>query len=198
MNKFKENIMRSLSNKRSMSILTLALSAVVLFMVMLSLLLFTGCSGSEKMTQMPAEEPLETVETPAPEPAAPVNTRPAEEKTAETAPSVPFALQNVYFEFDRYDLTPEALQTLADNARVLKAYPDARIVIEGHCDERGTVEYNLALGDKRAKAAKDYLISLGVEASQITTISYGKERPLDTGHSEQSWAKNRRAEFARR
>jgi peptidoglycan-associated lipoprotein len=71
-------------------------------------------------------------------------------------------------------------------------------MIEGHCDERGTVEYNLALGDKRAKAAKDYLISLGVNPAQISTISYGKERPFDSGHSEEAWARNRRAEFARR
>jgi peptidoglycan-associated lipoprotein len=80
----------------------------------------------------------------------------------------------------------------------MKAYPEAAVVIEGHCDERGTVEYNLALGDKRAKAAKDYLVSLGVEAGQIFTISYGKERPVDSGHNEDAWAKNRRAEFVRR
>jgi peptidoglycan-associated lipoprotein len=167
--------------------------------LLLSFFIMAGCSSSKKAVQTPpAEEPMEPTVTSESEPSA--YTKPTEEtKTAtESAPAMPFVLQNVYFEFDRYELTPEALQTLADNARVLKAYPDAQIIIEGHCDERGTVEYNLALGDKRAKAAKDYLISLGVNPPQISTISYGKERPLDTRHSEEGWARNRRAEFARR
>jgi peptidoglycan-associated lipoprotein len=191
--------MRNFSSRNSSAFTNVVLKSGILFILMLSLFLATGCSGSKNVAQTPeTEEPVAPVETPAPEPAVPAYTRPVEEKAPETAASMPFALQTVYFEFDRYDLTPEALQTLADNAQVLKAYPDARIVIEGHCDERGTVEYNLALGDKRAKAAKDYLLSLGVASSQVTTISYGKERPLDTRHSEEGWAKNRRAEFARR
>ena len=169
--------------------------------VFLLSLFFTGCSSSQKAMQTPASDPVEPAVASDPEPNVPAYTRPAEESrtaTPETASTVPFVLQNVYFEFDRYDLTPEALQTLADNARVLKAHPEARIVVEGHCDERGTVEYNLALGDKRAKAARDYLISLGVNPSQILTISYGKERPLDSSQTENAWARNRRAEFARR
>jgi len=168
--------------------------------IILLFMFFTGCPSSQKAIQMPASDPVEPAVTNDPEPSVPAYTRPAEKsRTAtESASAVPFVLQNVYFEFDRYDLTSEALQTLADNARVLKAYPDARVVVEGHCDERGTVEYNLALGDKRAKAARDYLISLGVNSSQILTISYGKERPLDPSQTENAWAKNRRAEFARR
>ncbi len=163
-------------------------------------LFFTGCPSSKKALQTPASDPVEPVVTREAEPEAPVYKPPVEEtRTAtENASAVPFVLQNVYFEFDRYDLTSEALQTLADNARVLKAHPEARVVVEGHCDERGTVEYNLALGDKRAKAARDYMISLGVNAAQILTISYGKERPLDPSETENAWAKNRRAEFARR
>jgi peptidoglycan-associated lipoprotein len=169
----------------------------LLFILLLSLLIAAGCGGSKVQT-LPVQEP-EQAEVREPEPVAP----PAEPKTetkavVEESPAVPFVLQNVYFDFDKYDLTSEALQTLADNARVLKAYPDARIVIEGHCDERGTVEYNLALGDKRAKAAKDYLVSLGVDASQISIISYGKEQPLDPSHTEEAWARNRRAEFERK
>jgi peptidoglycan-associated lipoprotein len=175
-------------------------SKTTLVAIFLLSLIFTGCSGSKEVVQTPASDPVEPAVTNDPEPSVPAYTRPAEESrtTTETASAVPFVLQNVYFEFDRYDLTTEALQTLADNARVLKAHPEARVVVEGHCDERGTVEYNLALGDKRAKAARDYLISLGVNSSQILTISYGKERPLDPSQTENAWAKNRRAEFARR
>jgi len=180
--------------------LMIAMKAGTIFISLLSLLIIAGCPSSKPMTQTPAEEPVEPAVTNEPEPAIPAYTKAAEETAAatESAAAVPFVLQKIYFEFDRYDLTPEALQTLADNARVLQAHSDARIVIEGHCDERGTVEYNLALGDKRAKTAREYMLSLGVNSSQISTISYGKERPLDTRHSEEGWARNRRAEFARR
>jgi peptidoglycan-associated lipoprotein len=166
------------------------------FIILLSLVVLAGCGGSKVQT-LPVQEPEQT-EVREPEPVAPPEPQPETRAVVEESPAVPFVLQNIYFDFDKYDLTSQALQTLADNARVLKAYPEARIVIEGHCDERGTVEYNLALGDKRAKAAKDYLVSLGVDASQVSTISYGKEQPVDSGHSETAWARNRRAEFERR
>jgi len=182
----------------SNSLTALAVKSGMLFVVIISLLVLGGCSGSKKAVQTQvSEEPAAPTVTRAPEPAASAY-QPAEETKPATESAVPFVLQNVYFEFDRYELTAEALQTLADNARVLKAYPEARVMIEGHCDERGTVEYNLALGDKRAKAAKDYLSSLGVNPSQISIISYGKERPLDTRSTEEAWARNRRAEFVRR
>ncbi|MCG3120693.1 MAG: hypothetical protein ALAOOOJD_03521 [bacterium] len=186
-------------NAKFKSLQTMAAKSTLLIMAALTLLVFSGCPSSKKMTETPisANEPEASTVTTAPEPAVPAYQRPTEE-AAPAESAVPFALQNVYFEFDRYDLTPEALQILADNARVLKAHPEARVVIEGHCDERGTVEYNLALGDKRAKAAKDYLVSLGVTPSQVSTISYGKERPIDMNHSEEAWSRNRRAEFARR
>lgn len=104
-------------------------------------------------------------------------------------------LKRIHFEFDKYRLTDEAKEILAANARVLKNNSRVRITIEGHCDERGTVEYNLALGERRAQTAREYLIELGVSASQISVISYGKERPLEYGQSESAWAKNRRDEF---
>ncbi|HKJ04564.1 MAG TPA: peptidoglycan-associated lipoprotein Pal [Geopsychrobacteraceae bacterium] len=104
-------------------------------------------------------------------------------------------LSRIYFDFDQYVLTKTAQDTLYANAQVLKAAPEVKIVVEGHCDERGSDEYNLALGEKRAVATKNYLISLGVPAEQMGTISYGEEVPLDMGHSEEAWAKNRRAEF---
>jgi peptidoglycan-associated lipoprotein len=102
-------------------------------------------------------------------------------------------LKDITFDFDKYDIRPQDASTLKENATLLMKYPNMKIQIEGHCDERGTIEYNLALGERRANSCKNYLISLGVPRDRISTISYGKERPLDPGHNEEAWAKNRRA-----
>jgi len=102
-------------------------------------------------------------------------------------------LKDVYFDFDKYDIRREDEATLKGNAAFLKNNPKMKVQIEGHCDERGTVEYNLALGERRANNTKKYLVSLGVASDRISAISYGKERPLDNGHNEEAWAKNRRA-----
>lgn len=99
----------------------------------------------------------------------------------------------VFFEYDSSVLTPEATQTLDGQAAWLKQYPDVIVTIEGHADERGTREYNLALGDRRANAVKNYLVALEASPDRILTISYGEERPADPGHDESAWAKNRRA-----
>jgi peptidoglycan-associated lipoprotein len=104
-------------------------------------------------------------------------------------------LKAIYFDYDKYNLTQSATTTLARNAQILMDDPSLVILIEGHCDERGTDEYNLALGEKRALAARDFLLNFGIAKSRISVISYGEERPLDPGHSEEAWAKNRRAEF---
>jgi peptidoglycan-associated lipoprotein len=104
-------------------------------------------------------------------------------------------LRRVHFDFDKADLRADAMATLTENAARIKDYAGIPIRIEGHCDERGTVEYNLALGDRRARAARDYLVSAGIPAGRLRTISYGKEKPLDPGHNESAWAMNRRAEF---
>ncbi|MBI4719676.1 MAG: peptidoglycan-associated lipoprotein Pal [Chitinivibrionia bacterium] len=104
--------------------------------------------------------------------------------------------EDIFFDYDKYTLKPEAKATLEMNAKALKNQTSAPITIEGHCDERGTEDYNMALGEKRAKAAMDYLVSLGVSASRFTIISYGESRPFEPGHSEAAWAKNRRAHFA--
>jgi peptidoglycan-associated lipoprotein len=101
--------------------------------------------------------------------------------------------KDIHFNFDKYDVRPEDAAILKENAALLKRFPNVKIQIEGHCDERGTVEYNLALGERRANKTKDFLVSLGIPADRISTISYGKERPLDPGHDEGAWAKNRRA-----
>jgi len=99
----------------------------------------------------------------------------------------------VFFDFDKYNLKPPARSTLEKQAVWLKKYPALGITIEGHCDERGTREYNLALGERRANAAKDYLIALGIASDRIKTISYGKERPVALGSNEAAWAQNRRS-----
>ncbi|WP_298192396.1 peptidoglycan-associated lipoprotein Pal [Novosphingobium sp.] len=99
----------------------------------------------------------------------------------------------ILFDTDRYNIDSEDQGILQSQAQWLARYPAARITIEGHCDERGTRDYNLALGERRANAAKNYLVSLGIDASRITTVSYGKERPIALGSDEASWAKNRRA-----
>ena len=99
----------------------------------------------------------------------------------------------VYFDLDRYSLKPSAQATLERQAVWLKQYANVTITIEGHCDERGTREYNLALGARRANAVKDYLVSLGIAPNRITTISYGKERPATLGSNEDAWAQNRRS-----
>ncbi len=98
----------------------------------------------------------------------------------------------VFFGFDRYDLTAEAQAELQKQATWLKTYPQYRFVIEGHCDERGTREYNLALGERRATAVKNYLVALGIDTNRMQTISYGKERPAVLGSDEAAWAQNRR------
>jgi len=100
---------------------------------------------------------------------------------------------NVYFDFDKSNLRDEAREALTGNARWLRQHPEFLLTIAGHCDERGTNEYNLALGERRANTAKDYLTSLGVEASRLQTISYGEERPVCTQSDEACWQRNRRA-----
>jgi peptidoglycan-associated lipoprotein len=104
-------------------------------------------------------------------------------------------LKPVYFELDSSDLSASNQKTLDDNATLLKRYPSWAVTVEGHCDERGTAEYNLALGERRAIAARAYLVSLGIAADRLRTVSYGKEFPFDPGHDESAFAKNRRAHF---
>jgi peptidoglycan-associated lipoprotein len=104
-------------------------------------------------------------------------------------------LQTVNFDYDSSALSAEAKTILNNNANILKANGSVRIQIEGHTDERGGIQYNIALGERRAKAARSYLIAQGVSAGRISIISYGKEKPLDYGHSEEAWYKNRRANF---
>jgi len=106
-----------------------------------------------------------------------------------------FLNENVYFDFDNATLDYQAQELLKQKAMWLRDNPDANVVIEGHCDERGTNAYNLALGERRAESAKAFLVNLGISEARLTTISYGEEKPVDMGQNEEAWAKNRRAAF---
>ncbi|MBC2712270.1 MAG: peptidoglycan-associated lipoprotein Pal [Desulfosarcina sp.] len=108
-----------------------------------------------------------------------------------------FLSENVYFDFDTATLDYQAQELLKQKAMWLQSNPDANTVIEGHCDERGTNAYNLALGERRAESAKAFLVNLGIDGSRLTTISYGEEKPVDMGQNEEAWAKNRRAGFVK-
>jgi peptidoglycan-associated lipoprotein len=153
---------------------------------------------------LPPPPPEATPVAPPPEPAAPVAETPPEptpvpEDTL-TAGSLDEINKNsplkpVFFELDSSEVDGASQKVLDGNAEVLKRYTSWQISIEGHCDERGTAEYNLALGERRAIAARNYLVSLGIPADRIKTVSYGKEFPFDPGHSEDAWSKNRRAHF---
>ena len=164
--------------------------ASVIFLVLLFVglnLMGFSCGGDK---EVPPEQP----------PQEPVVTEPVDTTTPPPPPPPPPQLKEsqfktIHFEFDKYDLKPSAREGLEHNYELLKEFSDVIVKIEGHCDERGTVEYNLSLGEKRAKAAKDYLVNLGIDAARIQTISYGKERPLDPASNEAAWAKNRRCEF---
>ncbi len=101
----------------------------------------------------------------------------------------------IYFDYNSYSLRPDAMASLKNNAEKIRSVPGVIIQIEGHCDERGTQEYNLALGEKRALATREYLMNMGVSGDRMVTISYGEEDPADGGHSESAWRKNRRSEF---
>ena len=146
----------------------------------------------------PAASPTPTVVTLEPTPAPTPKPTPvsAEEDIKKmTLDKVSSYLKPAFFDYDKADLRGDARDVLAANAAWLKSHPTIMFTIEGHCDERGTAQYNLALGDRRANSAKEYLVSLGIDAGRVKTVSYGKERPFATGHDEDSWAKNRRAHF---
>ncbi len=116
-------------------------------------------------------------------------------QSAELAARQAFVNEKVYFDFDDASLRPDAIEVLLKKVEWLKKHPDVHVIIEGHCDERGTNEYNLALGSRRAESVKNFLIKSGISPVRLFTISYGEERPVDPGHNEAAWAKNRRVEF---
>ncbi len=160
------------------------------------LLLLNGCGKSGKAVQTTAEAapPVETV---APRPAVTPETPAAPATDYTKLQPAEMGIEDVFFAYDEHALDDAAMRILSRNARILKEHADVVVMIEGHCDERGTFEYNLALGEKRAHGVRDYLASLGVNPGQMRVTSYGETKPLEAGTGESVWARNRRAHFAR-
>lgn len=180
-------------------------SAAAVLPILALTLLLAGCPKRPAMTAATAPPPVPPAAvappTPAPAP-APIAPAPVAPPTAAPAPPAPpkeyranDALKSIFFSFDKSDIRPGDAKVLDATAAYLKANPNQLVLIEGHCDERGTAEYNLALGERRAKSAMNYLVSNGVEAGRITTISYGKERPVCSEHAETCWSRNRNDTF---
>ncbi len=181
---------------------TLALTLLATLIVILP-----ACRTKKTPAPVVAPTPVVTTTQPPPVAATPVTqppdfVQPEAKVTEEALPSDIDELnrvaqqrgyiQDAFFAFDESTLTPDAQTALTNSANWLKKNPQYNLLIEGHCDERGTEQYNLALGDRRANTAKEYLATLGIDASRIRTVSYGEERPFDPGHDEAAWAKNRR------
>jgi peptidoglycan-associated lipoprotein len=161
---------------------------------------FFGCAKKAQVPPGPEEVEVLDVEEGIVEPVPRMGGEDAEGLSEETLAAqarreLQDQLRDIHFDFDKYNIRPDARSILKRNYEVLQKAPGAEVFVEGHCDERGTVEYNLALGQRRANAARDYLISLGMGPGQLSTVSYGEERPLDPRHNEEAWAKNRRCHF---
>lgn len=166
-----------------------------LMVVMVAFALFAaGCGGGPKdeMGESGADSGMETAEDSGMDAG---DTGDAGRDAPTSTDLDDYSLQTIYFDFDKYSLRSDARDALDANAEVMRDNSELRIVIEGHCDERGTDEYNLALGEKRAKAARDYLARLGIDESRVSVISYGEERPVSRGHDESAWRENRRGVF---
>lgn len=181
--------------------------AFVPLLLLLALpLLVVGCKGGKSLT------PAITPSNPPPTERAAPPAEPSRNEVTDRGPKSPpirepdptdedllgrdaSGLRTIYFEFDSYDLSPSAMATLREDATWLKSHPGAPVVVEGHCDERGTIEYNLALGEKRAASVREFLVNLGLDRSRLQIKSYGEEHPAVPGHGEDAWSKNRRADF---
>ena len=164
--------------------------ANLLMALMVAGLFLTVSCAQKKVTSDPqSTQPSEET--------APADTAPANplKPVATGDPDVDFINLDIYFEFDSADLTTEAQTLLQGKAGYLQTKSTVNVIIEGHCDERGTTEYNLALGERRARSARDFLLDLGISGSRLSFISYGEEKPADSGHNEDAWERNRRGHF---
>lgn len=167
----------------------------VLLVALVAAGLAAGCARKAQETP-PTPPPAPPQATPAP---PPVPSTPAPTPAPAPAPqATAVELEPAFFDFDSYALRDDARAALDRNARALRDHAGTQITVEGHCDERGTVEYNQALGEKRAQAARDYIVAAAIDGDRVQVISYGKERPFAPGHDEGSWAQNRRAHFVAR
>jgi peptidoglycan-associated lipoprotein len=173
-----------------------------------TLLLLVGACGPKASPDVPAEDaskptsrPADRATTDVQPPARPAtndrtpNPLDMDVKTADDHARETGLIGDIYFDFDKYDLKPEARERLSKNAEFMKENPAFQVEIQGHCDERGTNDYNIALADRRANAALEYLVTLGVPTGRLKTVSFGEERPVCTDHNESCWWRNRRGEF---
>ncbi len=180
---------------------------VLALVVILPAMLFS-VSCAKKQVDTGTQTPAPVAQQPAQQPAASTDDADAkarmeadrlqgqEDERARMAAKNAFINEDVYFEFDSAALLPLAQTMLRQKAEYMRDVPGINVTIEGHCDERGTDAYNMALGERRAEAVKSFMVNLGIGASRLNTISYGEERPVDFGQNEEAWAKNRRAHFA--
>jgi len=181
---------------------SLAMLGIIGLIVCVSFIVMTGCAKKSAVKEQAVSAEQQAAAERAAKEAAKKEAPPTpvtEEKVAPQAEAAAakgeMTFKDVLFDFDKFNLKPEGRDILKGFAAWLTKNKDKSVVIEGNCDERGTTEYNLALGERRAKEAMKYLVELGIDAKRIKTISYGKERPLDPGHTEEAWAKNRRDHF---
>lgn len=159
----------------------------LLFVLLLSMaLILSACAKKEAVPVIEEVEPVEEVAPPLDE----IEEEPAEPVVEEVEPIV---LEDIFFDYDKFNIKKEFEAILTKNAEMLLGNPEVKLLIEGHCDERGTNEYNIALGEKRAKAVMDFYVTYGVDSGRLSMVSYGEERPFARGSSEEAWAKNRRA-----
>ena len=189
-----------------------ALPLLLPVLIVATLLAVAGCAKRPALSQASAPAPTGVPQSVAPAPAAPIQESPAAapappapapqpvvEAARPPAPPKDFAdtanLQDIHFDFDKATIRPDAARLLDANAAWLRSNGNMLVLVEGHCDERGTNEYNLVLGERRARATVNYLIGQGIAQDRLSLVSYGEERPLCTEHNEACWAKNRRAHF---
>jgi peptidoglycan-associated lipoprotein len=174
-----------------------------------ALLLVVGACGPKDAPEVPADALADSSPSAAPRdtatdvtapPRTPTNDQtqvvlPAELQAADKQAREKGLIGDVYFDFDKYDLKPEARERLSKNAEFMKSNPKYVVEIQGHCDERGTNDYNIALADRRANAAREYMVTLGIAETRLKTVSFGEEKPVCTDHNESCWWRNRRGEF---
>ena len=184
--------------------------AVSLFLVLSCATLIAG--GCAKHEMVKTDEPIVPAAAATAKPPVKTDSAPASAETVKEQPvkesrvqdtlkpisqagELKAALEEIYFDFNGYVLSPKARDTLAKNAELIKKDTGVKVLIEGNCDERGSDEYNLALGEKRARSAMQYLVTMGIPTERLSVISYGKEKPADPGHDEAAWSRNRRSVF---
>ncbi|MFO7983204.1 MAG: peptidoglycan-associated lipoprotein Pal [Desulfuromonadales bacterium] len=170
--------------------------SIIVLMVALAFSLSFGCAKQPTADEASEETTSQASQTEADRTSAADRSSMSESEISESEKAArELSLKRIYFDFDRYTLSSDARKKLENNAKFLRANPRAEVQIQGHTDERGSDSYNLALGEKRARAAHDYLVSLGISEARLSIISYGEERPMVPESNEEAWAKNRRVEF---